>query len=241
MIEKEVAMEVCDEDEHLDDESCFNAAEATENYGIAGSRVECDTSKVTRVRFGHLYDPDVDILVKQVLNEIEFVNKLSEAQEIFLHTIGSKKDLFALLNTGADKTEATGLAALLLRKVFKEPLGIIVVFVPLSGIMDELVANEKIVTAAVSMSGEMFGKEASGRVVVTESKVASIIIQVSQVKADDVEDLTRQTEMTATDDEERQFESKTTEKKMIPERTEPIYNFFQLSPSFPLTLLPPSV
>ena len=45
MIEKEVAMEVCDEDEHLDDESCFNAAEATENYGIAGSRVECDTSK----------------------------------------------------------------------------------------------------------------------------------------------------------------------------------------------------
>ena len=91
------------------------------------------------------------------------------------------------------------------------------------------------------MSGEMFGKEASGRVVVTESKVASIIIQVSQVKADDVEDLTRQTEMTATDDEERQFESKTTEKKMIPERTEPVYNFFQLSPSFPLTLLPPSV
>ena len=101
MIEEEVAMEVCDEDEHLDDESCFNAAEATENYRIAGSRVECDTSKVTRVRFGHLYDPDVDILVKQVLNEIEFVNKLSEAQEIFLHTIGSKKDLFALLNTGA--------------------------------------------------------------------------------------------------------------------------------------------
>ena len=118
-------------------------------------------------------------------------------------------------------------------------MGIIVVFVPLSGIMDELVANEKIVTAAVSMSGEMFGKEASGRVVVTESKVASIIIQVSQVKADDVEDLTRQTEMTATDDEERQFESKTTEKKMIPERTEP--GFFQLSPSFPLTLLPASV
>ena len=196
---------------------------------------------VTWVRFGHLYDPDVDILVKQVLNEIEFVNKLSEAQEIFVHTIGSKKDLFALLNTGAGKTEATGLAALLLRKVFKEPLGIIVVFVPLSGIMDELVANEKIVTAAVSMSGEMFGKEASGRVVVTESKVASIIIQVSQVKADDVEDLTRHTEMTATDDEERQFESKTTEKKMIPERTEPIYNFFLLSPSFPLTLLPASV
>ena len=234
-------MEVCDEDEHLDDESCINAAEATENYEIAGSRVECDISKVTWVRFGHLYDPDIDILVKQVLNEIEFVNKLSEAQEIFLHTIGSKKDLFTLLNTGAGKTEATGLAALLLRKVFKEPLGIIVVFVPLSGIMDELVANEKIVTAAVSMSGEMFGKEASGRVVVTESKVASIIIQVSQVKADDVEDLTRQTEMTATDDEERQFESKTTEKKMIPERTEPIYNFFLLSPSFPLTLLPASV
>ena len=73
-----------------------------------------------------------------------------------------------------------------------------------------------------------------------ESKVESIISQVSQVKADDLEDITRQTEMTATDEEERQFESKTTEKKMIPERTEPAYNFFQLSPSFPLTLLPPS-
>ena len=70
--------------------------------------------------------------MKQVLNEIKYINKLSEAQEIFLHTIGSKKDVFALLNTGAGKTEATGLAALLLRKVFKDSLGLIVMFVPLS-------------------------------------------------------------------------------------------------------------
>ena len=37
--------------------------------------MECDSSKVTWVGFGHLYDPEVDILVSQVVNEIEFVNK----------------------------------------------------------------------------------------------------------------------------------------------------------------------
>ena len=42
----------------VDNDSDINAADAAENYRIAGSRIECDSSKaVTWARFGHLYDP----------------------------------------------------------------------------------------------------------------------------------------------------------------------------------------
>ena len=131
----------------------ITAAAAEDNYRQAGERVQCDQSTITWAKYGHLNNPDVKTLVEQVLNELNYNHELTEFQEIFLHVIGSKKDLFAVPNTGAGKTEVTGLAALLLRKVFEEPSGLIVVFIPLSGIMGEMLENQKISTAAVSMTG----------------------------------------------------------------------------------------
>ena len=177
MFEEElVTMDICDsvggDDEHEDDLSVdITAKQAAENYQRAGSRVDNDESIVTWAKYGHLYNPELKAIVEDVLCEAQFSGKLSEFQEIFLHTIGSKKDLFAVVNTGAGKTEATGLSSLLLRKIFKEPNGLIIVFVPLTGIMEELVNNEKISTAAVSMSGQMFGKMGEGRVSVTEADI----------------------------------------------------------------------
>ena len=153
----------------------ITASAAEDNYRRAGERVQCDQSTITWARYGHLYNPDVETLVEQVLNELNYNHKLTEFQEIFLHVIGSKKDLFAIASTGAGKTEVTGIAALLLRKIFEEPSGLVVIFVPLSGIMDEMLENPKISTAAVSMTGQVFsiGSNGEGRELVTEEDILS--------------------------------------------------------------------
>ena len=107
--------------------------QAANNYRMAGDKIKKEESSITWDRFGHLHSLEIDKLLKQVLNEIQFDKRLSDFQEIFLHSLGSRKDTVAVVSTGAGKTVATGIAALLLRKVFKEPLGLVVIFIPLSG------------------------------------------------------------------------------------------------------------
>ena len=56
------------------------------------------------------------------------------------------------------KTEAAGLAAILLREVFQEPQGLIIMLVPLTGIINELLENKNVSTAAVTMNGQIYGR-----------------------------------------------------------------------------------
>ena len=106
---------------------------------------------------------------------LSFNKQLSDFQEIFLHSIVSRTDTFAVVSTGVGKTVATGIAALLLREVFKEPLGLVVMFIPLSGILDELVENDKILTAGVNMKGMIYGKNDCGRVTLKEERKISCL------------------------------------------------------------------
>ena len=169
--------------------------EAVENYKMAGTRrVECDGSTVTWDKFKNLYNPEVAICIKQVVDEVQMTHKMTDFQEIFLHSIGSKKDTFAVVNTGAGKTEVTGFAALVLRKIFKEPAGITVMVIPLTGIMDELVDNIKIATAAVTMNGKLYGRNSDGHVKVTEEdillgKYARLVMHPEGFKNSNVEKL----------------------------------------------------
>jgi hypothetical protein len=135
---------------------------AQDNYRKAGERVPCDVSKITWERNSRIFNPSLKLLVDQVLSEVNYEHNLTEFQEIFLHALGSKNDVFAVTSTGTGKSEVTGLAALLLRKIFEEPKGLVVVFVPLSGILDEMVENQKIPTAGVTMSGQIFGLDENG-------------------------------------------------------------------------------
>ena len=135
---------------------------AEDNYRKAGERVPCDVSTITWERNSHIFSPSLKLLIDEVLSDVNFEYNLTEFQEIFLHALGSKNDVFAVTSTGSGKTMVTGLAALLLRKIFEEPKGLAVVFVPLSGILDEMVQNKKILTAGVTMSGQIFGLDENG-------------------------------------------------------------------------------
>ena len=168
--------------------------EASNNYRMAGTRVAEDKSSISWNDFKNIYNLEVDTYVKEVMSENEITYKLSEFQEIFLHSIGSKKDTFAVVNTGAGKTEVTGYAALVLRKVYKEPAGLIVMFIPLTGIMDELIDNEKVATAAVSMNGKVYSRNADGQVNVTNEEIlagkyARLVMHPEALKNPNVEKL----------------------------------------------------
>ena len=113
-------------DEIIPEDSAYEGvgitkAQAAHNYKMAGTKVESDSSEIIWNRFEHLHNPDVENLIKEVMSETKHSGKLTEFQEIFLHSIGSKKDTFVVIKTGAGKTEATGFAGLILRKVYKEP------------------------------------------------------------------------------------------------------------------------
>ena len=97
----------------------ITAEEAADNYRMAGTRVDCDKNSITWDRFQNLFNQEVETCIVQVLSEAQISYKLTEFQEIFLHSIGSKKDTFAVVNTGAGKTEVTGIAALVLRQIFE--------------------------------------------------------------------------------------------------------------------------
>ena len=150
----------------------ISVEEAAKNYEMAGSRVETDPSEISWGKFKHLYNPETEKMINSVLMDLN-IPKLYEFQKIFLHAIGNKKDAFAVVGTGSGKTEATGLASLLLRKVFDEPAGLTVMFVPLTGIIWELFDNEKIPTIAVDIGGQMYGKKNGLRVLLSEDDVLS--------------------------------------------------------------------
>ena len=146
--------------------------EALNNYESVGTLVDSDSSSVKWNDFQYLFNEEVKVLLDEVLMTMK-LQKLSEFQEIFLHSVGSKKDVFAVVRTGTGKTEATGVGALLMRKVFSEPKGLIVMFVPLTGIMSELVEHGQVKTAAITMSEHMYGKSEEGRIPVSEEDVLS--------------------------------------------------------------------
>ena len=167
--------------------------EARENYECVGSLMDSDQSSLKWESYTSLYNEEVKSILDDVLKEMSF-EKLSEFQEMFLHCIGSKKDVFAIVNTGSGKTETTGIGALVLRKVFNEPRGLVVMFVPLTGILCELIEHDKVSTAAVTMDGQMFGKNehGEGRVILTEEdilsgKFARIVMHPESLKVGKVE------------------------------------------------------
>ena len=167
--------------------------EAKANYERVGSLMESDESSLKWESYQSLYNEQVKRILDEVYNEMK-LPKLSEFQEMFLHSIGSKKDVFAIVNTGSGKTEASGIAALVLRKVFDEPRGLVVMFVPLTGILYELIEHDKVSTAAVTMDGQMFGKNENGegRVILTEEdilsgKFARIVMHPESLKIGKVE------------------------------------------------------
>ena len=147
---------------------------ALANYSMAGMRVESGGQDAfSWERYQDLYNPDVKDLLDIVLEEIKFDKKLTCFQELFLHSIASKRDVFGIANTGAGKTEVTGLASHLLRKVYQKPTGLIVMFVPLTGILHELLECDHTVTAVITMNGQMFGREGERRVAVKEEDILS--------------------------------------------------------------------
>ena len=193
-IDVDLEEETSDQKSNEEDGVGITAAEAAENYRIAGTRVDCDNSSVSWDRYRNLYCPEVEDIVKQVVIEAQISYKLTDFQEIFLHSIGSKKDTFAVVNTGAGKTEVTGIAALVLRKVFDEPSGLIVIFIPLSGIMDELVDNKTIATTAVSMNGRLYSQNSDGQVKVKDEdilagKYARLVMHPESLKNSNIEKL----------------------------------------------------
>ena len=78
---------------------------AAKNYEEAGGRVQCDPSTIVWERYQHLFNHEVKLVLEKVISQIDLKFKLSEFQEIFLHAIGSKQDLFAVTGTGSGKTE----------------------------------------------------------------------------------------------------------------------------------------
>ena len=177
-----------------DDGVGITAEEAADNYRMAGTRVDCDKSSITWEGFKNLFNPEVETSIVQVKSEAQITYTLTEFQEIFLHSIGSKKDTFAIVNTGAGKTEVTGIAALVLRHIFEEPSGLIVIVIPLSGIMDELVEDNKVKTAAVSMNGKLYSKNGEAQVKVTEEdildgKYSRLVMHPEALKNSNVEKL----------------------------------------------------
>ena len=171
-------MEVSDHDFSLlglsdDWQVGISRSEAADNYDKAGDLVENNQNNFPWEQYQKLYNPDTSKLIEEVMSEIN-LDKLSSCQEIFLHAIGGKKDVFCLANTGAGKTLATGVASLLLRKVFSSSDGLVIMFVPLTGILFELLDCSFVSTAAVSMSGQMFGRnDDGGRILLSEDDLLS--------------------------------------------------------------------
>ena len=67
-----------------------------------------------------------------------------------------------------------------------------VIFVPLTGILDEMLANQNVQTAAVSMNGQMFCLTESGRALVKEEdllhgKFARLVMHPEALKNMNVE------------------------------------------------------
>ena len=167
---------------------------AAKNYEEAGGRVQCDPSTIVWERYQHLFNHEVKLVLEKVISQIDLKFKLSEFQEIFLHAIGSKQDLFAVTGTVSGKTEVTAIAALVLREIYKDPEGLMVIFVPLTGILDEMLANQNVQTAAVSMNGQMFCLTESGRALVKEEdllhgKFARLVMHPEALKNKIVEKL----------------------------------------------------
>ena len=152
----------------------ITSQQALSNYSMAGRRVESGGQDAySWESFQDLFNPDVRDMIDIVLEEIKFEKKLTCFQELFLHCIASKRDVFGIANTGAGKTEVTGLASHLLRKVYQKPTGLIVMFVPLTGILHELLDSDHTVTAIITMNGQMFGREGERRVAVKEEDIFS--------------------------------------------------------------------
>ena len=78
--------------------------------------------------------------------------------------------------------------------MFDEPSGLIVIFIPLSGIMDELVDNKTIATAAVSMNGRLYSQNSDGQVKLTDEdilagKYARLVMHPESLKNSNIEKL----------------------------------------------------
>ena len=91
-------MEVSDHDFSLlglsdDWQVGISRSEAAENYNKAGVLVENNQNNFPWEQYQDLYNPDTGKLIKEVMSEIN-LEKLSSFQEILLHAIGGKKDVF---------------------------------------------------------------------------------------------------------------------------------------------------
>jgi superfamily II DNA/RNA helicase len=176
VLETDNLMEVSDQnvpDEADDWQVDITSKDASDNYNGAGAIVDNVRNDITWEKCHKLFNPELKMLIDEVISEVK-LDQLSCFQEIFLHAIGSKRDVFAIASTGAGKTEATGIAAILLRKVFQEPQGLVIMFVPLTGIINELLENNTVATAAVSINGQIYGKDTDGgRINLNEDDILS--------------------------------------------------------------------
>ena len=131
---EDTAMEVSDQnicEEAADWQVDITSEQASINYKGAGAYVDKVENDINWEKYHELFSPELKIMIDKLLSEIN-LEKLSCFHQIFLHAIGSKKDVFAIASTGVGKTEAAGLAAILLREVFQEPQGLIIMLVPLT-------------------------------------------------------------------------------------------------------------
>lgn len=173
---EDTAMEVSDQnicEEAADWQVDITSEQASINYKGAGAYVDKVENDINWEKYHELFSPELKIMIDKLLSEIN-LEKLSCFQQIFLHAIGSKKDVFAIASTGVGKTEAAGLAAILLREVFQEPQGLIIMLVPLTGIINELLENKNVATAAVTMNGQIYGRGiGGGRISLGEEDILS--------------------------------------------------------------------
>ena len=112
--------------------------EVAENMKMAGTKVAADPCTITWEKYRRLYDPTVASALDKILRETMPPFLPNEFQQILLHTMGSGKDVFAIVGTGTGKSEASGFAAHLLRNIFQESKGLIIVLIPLNCIGEEM-------------------------------------------------------------------------------------------------------
>ena len=143
--------------DNIGDYETFNVGitseEATENLLIAGTIVPADPSKITWSRYSNLFSLEVDKFLKIIADNSDYPFKPNEFQEVLLHCVGASFNSIAVIGTGFGKSEASAFSAEMLRKIHKEPFGIVLVLVPLNVILDEMASSLVANTATIPMSG----------------------------------------------------------------------------------------
>ena len=125
----------------------------------AGELVDEDQPQINIQKYGYLLRDEVDIVIKQVLEETRLTIKLQDFQILTLHCLGNRKNVVLVNPTGSGKMLCAYLATLVLRKVFDKDKGVGLGTMPLSALMDEKLKSEFVKTGVITMQGRLKSKE----------------------------------------------------------------------------------